>query len=46
MKDTHRQERVTHPNLIWSEPARMADTVHLASLQLLFFSSVASTAPR
>lgn len=35
----------THPNLIWSDPASSEHTVHLASLKLLFFSSVASTAP-
>ena len=36
----------THPNFNWSDPANIAHTVHLASLQLLFFSSVAKTAPR
>ena len=35
-----------NPNLMVSEPASMEATVHLASLQLLFFNSVASTAPR
>lgn len=37
--------RKSHPNLIWSDPASSEQTVHLASLQLLFFSSVANTAP-
>jgi len=36
----------TYPNLMWLEPASREETVHLASLQLLFLSSVASTAPR
>ena len=35
-----------YPNLIWSDPASRAPAVHLASLKLLFFSSVATTAPR
>ena len=30
---------------MWSEPAKRELTVHFASLQLLFFSSVAKTAP-
>uniref|UniRef100_A0A6B0UJI1 Putative secreted protein n=1 Tax=Ixodes ricinus TaxID=34613 RepID=A0A6B0UJI1_IXORI len=38
--------RLTYPNLIWSEPASRAWTVHLASLHELFLSSLASTAPR
>ena len=37
--------RVTYPNLRLSAPARILWTVHLASLQALFFSSLASTAP-
>lgn len=35
----------THPSFITSALARMLCTVHLASLQLLFFISVATTAP-
>ena len=36
----------THPNLMKSTPARKAQRAHLEILQLLFFSSVARTAPR
>lgn len=36
---------VAYPNLMWSDPASKEATVHFASLQLLFLSSVASTAP-
>ena len=36
----------THPIFMRSAPARTLCTVHLASLQLLFFISVATTAPR
>ena len=36
----------TYPNLRYSDPASIELTVHLASLQLLFLNSVASTAPR
>ena len=35
-----------YPNLRYSDPPRIELTVHLASLQLLFLNSVASTAPR
>ena len=35
-----------YPNLIQSELASRACTVHLASLQALFFNSLAKTAPR
>lgn len=36
---------LTHPNLMKLDPARSAHMAHLAILQLLFFSSVANTAP-
>ena len=36
----------TYPIFMRSAPARTLCTVHLASLQLLFFISVATTAPR
>ena len=38
--------RATYPSLMVSTPATSAVAVHLASLLALFFSSVASTAPR
>mmetsp|Transcript_27215 Transcript_27215/g.82613 ORF Transcript_27215/g.82613 Transcript_27215/m.82613 type:complete len:271 (+) Transcript_27215:522-1334(+) len=38
--------RDTYPSLIMSAPASIDCNVHLASLQELFFSSVARTAPR
>ena len=38
--------QVTYPIFMRSAPARTLCTVHLASLQLLFFISVATTAPR
>ena len=36
----------SYPRRKLEEPASSAETVHLASLQLLFLSSVANTAPR
>lgn len=39
-------ENLSYPNLRYSDPPRIELTVHLASLQLLFLNSVASTAPR